>query len=310
MDDNNEILDSELTNEDVEALGDDLFDGWDDDLISEDAEASEEESKEEEDTAEDEDESESSDQAEEEDEDEAEDDNNPKAEEKPEKEDDKTSQPAKTYNFKHLDDNLTLTADEMVPYVQKGLDYDRIREERDAMKPNYAKYELYAEFLESIKGDFSSIEDLMDDTNAAILVKNEAANGRTLTKEDALKRVKANREEKFKAKVPPKTSDEKPAEEENPMKAEVKSFTATFKKVFPNEKVPAWDELPKEVQSEFESTGQLIAPYMAWRMAQKESEIKTIKNNQKNKERSTGSRKTKGKGMNLDNIFEGFGDDD
>lgn len=297
---------SELTQEDVDAMGDGLFDGWDDDLISEEADTSEDEKEDGEESAEDEDESESADQAEEEDEDEAEDDNNPEETEKPDKEDGKTSQP-KSYNFKHLDENITLTADEMVPYVQKGLDYDRIRKERDAMRENYAKYEMCAEFLERYKGDFDSIEDLMDDADASYLVKNEAENGRTLTKEDALKKVKANREEKFKSKVPPKASYDK-SQEENPMKAEVQSFTATFKKVFPKEEVPKWEDLPKEVQEEFEKTGQLTAPYMAWRMNQKEREIKTIKKNQSNKERSTGSRKTKGKGINLENLYDGFGD--
>lgn len=302
---NDETELTELTQDDVDAMGDGLFDGWDDDSISEEADTSEDESEEGEVAAEDEDKSESPDQAEEEDEDEAEDDNNPEATEKPEEEDDKTSQPKK-YDFKHLDENLSLTADEMVPYVQKGLDYDRIRSERDAMKENYAKYEMCAEFLESIKGNFDSIEELIDDTNAAILVKNEAQNGRTLTKEDALKKVKANREEKYKTKVPPKSSDNS-GDGNNPLEAEVKSFTAVFKKVFPKEKVPAWNEIPKEIQEEFETTGQLIAPYMAWRMNQKESEIKTIKNNQKNKERSTGSRKSKGKGINLENLYDGFG---
>ena len=308
MDELNEAL---TVNGDVnaDALGDVLFDGWDDDSIPEDAEAETETEETAEETAENEDEPESTDQAEEESEDKAEDADNPETEEKSDKEVDKTSQ-FKKYDFKHLDDNLSLTADEMVPYVQKGLDYDRIRSERDAMKENYPKYEIYAEFRNRIKGNFGSIEELMDDTDAAILVKNEAENGRTLTKEDALKRVKANREEKYKTKIPQKTTEEKPAEEENPMKAEVKSFTATFKKVFPKEKVPAWEELPKEVQKEFETSGQLTAPYMAWRMAQKESEIQTIKNNQKNKERSTGSRKTTGSSKHsVDPMLVGFDDD-
>lgn len=308
MENENESL-AELTQEDVDAMGDDLFDGWDDDLISEDAETPEEKSKDTEEAEESEDESESADQTDEEAEDEAEDTDNPETEEKPDEKIDETSQP-KTYTFTHLDDApITLTPDEMVPYVQKGLDYDRIRQERDAMKEKYPKYEMCADFLERIKGDFSSIEELMDDTDAAILVKNEADNGRTMTKEDALKKVKASREEKYKSIVPPKKTDEKPAEQDNPMQAEVKSFTATFKKVFPKEKVPSWEELPQEVRTEFETTGQLTAPYMAWRMNQKESEIKTIKKNQSNKERSTGSRKTKGKGMNLENLFEGFGDE-
>ena len=186
MEKENESLLSELSQEDVDAMGDDLFDGWDDDPKPEDADASEEKEENEGESVDDEDESEESDQTEEESEEETEKPDDSETDEKSDKDEDKTS--PKSYTFTHLDDEpITLTPEEMVPYVNKGLDYDRIRAERDAMKGNYGKYEMYAEFLERIKGKFDSVEDLMDDTDASLLVKNEAVNGRTLTKEEALK---------------------------------------------------------------------------------------------------------------------------
>ena len=303
---------TEITDDNVDSLGDGLFDGWDDDSIPQTEETEAEENTETEgDSAEDENESDSTDQAEEEDSDETEKPDDSEKEEKPVADDEKTTQ--KSYTFTHLDDEpITLTFEEMIPYVQKGLDYPRIREERDAMKANYPKYEMYAEFLESIKGKFDSVEDLMDDTNATLLVKNEADNGRTLTKEDALAKVKANREEKFKSKVPPKSAPEetKKEEAENPKASEVKAFAKAFKKAFPNETMPKWEDLPTEVQNEFEKSGELTVPYFAWRLSQKDNEIKTIKNNQKNKERSTGSRKSTGKGKDaVDPMLVGFDDD-
>ena len=312
MDNDNNALVSEITDDNVESvLGDDLFSGWSDDS---DPEITEDNDSEEvtEESAENENESESTDQTEDEAKDEAESDDTEAEEQTGDevKDDDGKTNP-KTYTFTHLDDDpLTLTPDEMVPYVSKGLDYDRIRQERDAMKEKYPLYEMYAEFLEGIKGKFESIEDLMDDTNASILVKNEADNGRTMTKEDALAKVKANREEQYKSKVPPKTTEEKPAEQKgNPKEAEVKSFIASFKKAFPKESVPEWKDIPVEVQKEFEATGQLTTPYLLWRLNQKESEIKVIKNNQKNKERSTGSRRTSGKSKNeVDPMLVGFDD--
>ena len=311
MDNENETLVTELTDDNVDSLGDGLFDGWDDDSIPETEETEEEEKTETEgESVEDENESDSTDQAEEEDSDEAEKPDDSETEEKPDKNAEQTSQ--QTYTFTHLDDEpLTLTPEEMVPYVNKGLDYDRIRQERDAMKANYSKYEMYAEFLEGIKGKFDSVEDLMDDTNASLLVRNEAENGRTMTKEDALKKVKANREEKFKEKVPPKKPEkESQPEAENPKMAEVKAFTKNFKRVFPNETIPKWEDLPADVRNEFERTGELSAPYFAWRFSQKDNEIKTIKKNKENKERSTGSRKSIGKGKEpIDPMLVGFDDD-
>lgn len=312
MDEQNNSLVNEIDDSNVDSLGDGLFDGWDDDSIPETEETEEEEKVDTEgETAEDEDESESADQTEEEAPEEAEKPDDSETDEKPVADDEKTTQ--KTYTFTHLDDDpLTLTPDEMIPYVNKGLDYDRIRSERDAMKANYPKYEQYAEFLERIKGKFDSVEDLMDDTDAALLVKNEADNGRTLTKEEALKKVKANREEQFRTKVPPKSAPEetKKEEAENPKTSEVKAFAKAFNRIFPNEKLPKWEEIPAEVRSEFEKTGELAAPYFAWRLSQKDNEIKTIKNNQKNKERSTGSRKSIGKGKEpIDPMLVGFDDD-
>ena len=115
-----------------------------------------------------------------------------------------------------------------------------------------------------------------------------------------------------KSKVPPKSAPEDKAEQpqENPKEAEAKSFVKAFKKAFPKETIPEWKDLPVEVQSEFEKTGELTVPYFSWRLKQKENEITTIKNNQKNKERSTGSRKSIGKGKEpIDPMLVGFDDD-
>lgn len=307
-----ETLTSLETTVDVDALGDDLFDGFGDDQdlsIAED----ETEVAENEETVEDEAESSDEDHAEEEAEEEAVD-TNPEDAQKPETTEapeDKPAEPEqKKYTLKHLDDApLEVTAEEMIPLAQKGLDYDRIRSERDAMAENYTRYEQFAEFLESIKGDFASVEDLIDDTAAQLLVKNEAENGRTMSKKTALEKVKANRESELKAKTTPK-GDGKPKEEpkqETPQDAEFKRFARAL--TTNKREIPSWDKLPVEVKTAFQNTGDLLAPYYEYLLAEKDREIKTIKQNQTNKERSTGSRKTKGKGQTIDKLFEGFGDD-
>ena len=286
---------------DVSALGDDLFDGWDDDSSAEPAE-NEEETNVENATDEEED-SEGSDQTEEETDEEEAESNNDQTQQKEE-----TPKAEKKFTLKHLDEEKEYTAEEMIPLAQKGMDYDRIRGERDAMKANYAKYERCAKFLEDIKGDFDSVEALMDDTNAARLVKNEADNGRTITKEEALKRVKENRESETKKTETPKVQEQ---EDKSDADADRKAEIQRFSKALSEDgiSVPNWSDLPKEVQEAFEKEGQLVAPYYRWLAKQKDNEAKTIKQNEKNRERSTGSRRTKGKGSVKNPLFDGFGDD-
>lgn len=306
--DTEELKDSEDV--ETEATGDDLYEGWDDDLDSEDAEVETTEEESEETDADDEDESEEADQPEDETEEEsAEDSEGTEETAEPEQQ---TAEPQK-YTLKHLDETVEVTAEEMIPLAQKGMDYDRIREERDSMKANYAELMDHEEFLKELvkTSPFETVEELIQDTLASVRVKTEKDNGNSITKAHALSEIKAERAGKSahaakEEKAEETTEATKPEPQQMTERdLEIQSFFNLFDK---QEDIPQFKDLPLEVRTEFEKTGRLVKAWFNYQMKQKETEKEIIKQNTKNKERSTGSRKTSGKGVTKDPIYEGWDD--
>lgn len=233
-------------------------------------------------------------------------------EDKTEAETPQTDQSVK-YTLKHLDDTKEVTAEEMIPLAQKGMDYDRIREERDTMRAEWARLkelEKFANELYSNSKGYDSIEALIDDTRAEFLIKSEANYGRPLAKKTALERVKQLREDSIKANTP-KAEPKVPTEKEQ-AEARDKSIEE-FCKAYPT--VDA-KQIPQSVYAEFRKTGDLLGAYRNYektqltdKIASLEKEIATLKTNKKNEARSTGSMKSAGKAdKGIDPMFEGWDD--
>lgn len=202
------------------------------------------------------------------------------------------------FHLKHLDEERDVDEAEVITLAQKGMDYDRIRSERDTLRSERAQFEEYKAFLEELAAPSeSTISELMDSTRARLLIASEKKAGRTLTETEALQRVQ--RERASKAQAAPETTDE-PAADVNPN-------VQDFVKAFPNVKA---EEIPQEVWEETRKNGgNLTAAYTQYQSKQDaakanaveeenkrlKAEIESLKQNIKNKERSTGSRRTTGK---------------
>lgn len=210
------------------------------------------------------------------------------------------------YTLKHLDETKEVTLDEMQSMAQMGWDYPRIRQERDELKAQVAKLQFDIDKLNQIKGDFASYEDLIDNALAQKLVEAEANNGRVVSEEEALRRVKADRE----------TNTPKVKSFEDVKQESIAAFAQTYPTLDPA-------TIPQSVWAEFNETGDLIAAYrrveakneadakaaLAKENETLKAEIETLKQNIKNKERSTGSQKSAGANQQKDPDFEGWNDD-
>ena len=180
--------------------------------------------------------------------------------------------------LKHMDDPVRkVSKKEAQELAQKGLDYDRIRQERDQLKQNSSRYEEMENFLKEMQGDFASIEDFMDDTRARIKAEDEG-----ISFDDALKTVRANRTSKAPAAEP----------------ADKPSPVDEFVRRFPHVKA---EEIPESVWAEVRETGDLVGAYVKYANTEKESEIQklkdeieTLKQNAKNAARSAGSSRSSG----------------
>ena len=271
-----------------------LFDGLNDDIPDEEAEQEtkeepEEETDDEVETEEDADQQESE-----------EEDNSDDGEPEETKEEEESKEPDPTFTLKHLDEVREVGRDEVVELAQKGMDYDRIRAERDSIKPKLEEYEA---FLKKIAGD-QSIEDLIDSTLAKLDVADAEKRGEELDEVEQFKKLRIERVKRETKNPPPEPKPELTEEEKE--KERLSKSIQRFIKEYPDVKAT---DVPPEVWKDYrEHRADLLECYQLYENKKLRDEIKALKQNQKNKERSTGSKKSAGKKA-VDHWFDGWPDD-
>ena len=208
-----------------------------------------------------------------------------------------------TFTLKHLGETKDYSRDEIIPLAQKGLDYDRIRTERDSLKAEKASLQEHEEFLKELAElAGSSIDDLMVDTKARLVVQDEKKKGNEITFEQARYRVQTDMKVK-KAQAPAISKREE-------------SFQ-WFQRNFPDVNA---EDIPKEVWMEFGDGSQvdLSVAYQKYQSSQESKKLqaqldelnakfKTLEQNQKNKQRTTGSRRSNGSPP-IDHDLDGWGE--
>ena len=199
-----------------------------------------------------------------------------------------------TYNH----EGKKLSKKEAREYAQKGMNYDKTRTQLDNANADLARYKQYEQFLNDIKGDFNTIDELMIDTRARMLMDAEKEKGNSITYENA----KATVREKA-----PKPIDPKKLQADNAVRA--------FKAVYGDMKAA---DIPKEVWDDVRVTGDLLGAYHNYekrnyekRISELEKELKDEKQRNKNSSRTVGSSKSSGnknstKGL-VDKIWDSLG---
>ena len=247
----------------------------------------------------------------------------PEAEAKPEE-----SAPEQNDSFElnYMGNKSTVGRNEVVALAQKGMDYDRIRQERDGMskeleelrgnKDKLAEYEGFLDKLARSAG--IDIPTLIDNTLAKALVAEEAKKGNTISEDFALQRIKFDRE-KADFEKRKQSGGEQPKKQEEPAKEEpakepdadatakarrddeANAFLAAYPDIDPK-------TIPKDVLGEWTKGTPLLQAYMAYENKQLKADIEALKQNTKNSERSTGSAKSAGAGRVQDPAFVGWDD--
>lgn len=207
----------------------------------------------------------------------------------------KTEEQDQFLELKHMDEVRKVSREEAKTLAQKGLDYDRIRGERDAMQKDYAQLKKYENFLNELKGDFPSIDAMMTDTRARMLAEKEG-----ISYADAVAKVGVMQQG-----TPAKPQAEQ--QRANPVDQ--------FVQKYPGVKA---EEIPQAVWDEVKRTGDLVGAYENYqntkvkddKIASLEQEIETLKQNQKNAARSTGSANSSGKTSGKSLIQQLWDEDD
>ena len=209
----------------------------------------------------------------------------------PEPEDEAGSQ---RFNLTFLGEDREVSLEEMRELAQKGLNYDHVKEERDNLRTktaNLDELESYSAFLKELADNGGmSVDELMDSTRARLLVQKAESEGRDLSEDEALRQVKESKKQP--APAPEKTREERQTEAIN-----------RFIAMYPDVKS---SDIPQSVWDEAEKIGDILAPYQKYEAQKLRDEIAQLKQNQKNRERSTGSRRTVGATTPKDAFDEGW----
>lgn len=194
------------------------------------------------------------------------------------------------FTLKHLDNRYDVTLEEMRSLASKGLDYDRT-------KQKVAEYEAFFKEI----SDGKTPQELMDAVRAARLAKEK-----NIDQDTALERVKVDRE---RAQLDEeKAAANKAAEEKQRRSADI----ADFAKRYPDVKA---QDIPREVWDAVNKGQSLSSAYATYetkalreRIKALEAEKLALQQNEKNKERTAGSRATAGNKQIADPFDEGWDD--
>lgn len=200
--------------------------------------------------------------------------------------------------LKHLGQTVRVTPEQLNSYAQMGLDYQRIREDRDAARKEVERLTAMETFLKELAAPQGiSVEDLIDGARAEVLAKKEHLN-----KDVALQRIKLDRERKaFEAqKDQQKKEAQAKSQEEAKRQEQFLRFARTYPKVKPN-------DIPKDVWDAFKDGEDLVNAYARFenrelkeKVSKLESQLETAKKNSENKRRSAGSQRSAGSASEMD----------
>lgn len=196
--------------------------------------------------------------------------------------------PEESFTLRYMKEDKQYSRDETIELAQKGLDYDRIRTERDSMRTELPELRELKGFLEEMAADSKiTVEQLMEDVRTKRLIDREREAGRSISDTAAREQIQREQAARVKERQP---AEEAPVEKpQEPDRAALD--IAAFCKAYPDVKA---NEIPQAVWDDVRSGSDLISAYTKYENKQLRSQIETMKQNEKNKNRSTGSRQSSG----------------
>lgn len=205
--------------------------------------------------------------------------------------------------LRHLDTEHSVTLEEMKTLAQKGLDYDRIREQNESFKKTEGEYAALLKAL--AKHDNTDVDGIVDSLWAGLIAEEDGVDGAVALERAKLRRVQ--RELDGKKQETEQSAEDKAAEEKRR-----EGFIA-FSKAHLDVKA---QDIPKEVWDRVNGGMSLLDAYGLHELKELRAENKRLKDKAAAREkeaenayRTTGSAATSGKNPKPKfDIFAGFDD--
>lgn len=209
--------------------------------------------------------------------------------------------------LKHLDETKTVTREEAVELAQKGMDYDRIRTERDSLRTfkseNQGAIDLIQRYADR-NGmtipeylDFCRTQDIMHEKGVS---EEEAKSMLSLEKREM---VVAQKEAEQAAKEQEESqAKQKTESDQERVRREVQQFFVDYPDVKPEEvSVDVFEIVQRDKVS-------LSVAYGKWRIAQQDKELEALRSQASARKKTPGSLSGSLKTPKQDPVFDGWDD--
>ena len=179
-------------------------------------------------------------------------------------------------------EKVYLTDDEFKIAAQKGMDYDRIRSDRERLKAEHAK------IIDAAKSANMDVTEFINTALASInAVREEEAVQAYIDQgyDEDVARKFAEKDALIEANAQPKEKEETPKQTETLSQEDIDRFVS----IRPNVDAKS---IPDSVWESVRNGSSLTEAYLFYELEQKDAELKAAQKNNENKERSSGSAKT------------------
>lgn len=224
----------------------------------------------------------------------------PPAEPKADAQEEKAADQPTTFILKHLDEIKTVDRDEVVKLAQQGMDYERVKTERDQLREYRKEADPAITLLKSYaKQSGSSVSEYIDRVRKQELMAsglNEQAAASMIAADKREAALNAREQAQTQAQKKLDAEDAKQKEKADAEAAQTEKRIqdmAAFIKKYPG--LNPKEDIPAEVWGNVKNGETLISAYTAYRNKKLEAELAALKQNQTNAKKSTGSMTTKGK---------------
>lgn len=214
------------------------------------------------------------------------------------------------YDLKYNGEKKLVTVDEMKTLAQKGLNYDKVSQERDALRQESTELRKFRDDNHELLGVLTTaaqnagmdvpafVRTIRENLLTSQGVDREVARER-IAREDAERQLAAARERETSGK-------RKETEEQERRRQDAEAFGKLYQDVDPK-------TIPDEVWEEVRKGESLVTAYGRYENRQLQAEIKRLKEqqtaaeqNNKNREKTLGSVKTGGQTAAKDSFLEAF----
>jgi|GEM_PF-3219218 len=220
-------------------------------------------------------------------------------------EDVKPPETPKTYRLKHNKEEVELTEAQLMEAASKGLDYERIRGDRDSMKPTLEMLDQYAGMAGTSREQFvkdlgATIRESMIANRVSQLVGEDG----TLMSPEAAQTIAGLEYDNMMLKGTAKqheTAEAQATADREAFEARVKQDIENFKAVYPDV-----DVLPEEVEAEVRKGVPPLVAYTKYDRAEMSKKLSIAEQNNKNAVNSPGPARSTEPEQKKDDFLEGF----